>query len=238
MTGSAYERITVSGQTLNRRTAAMLSQAEALFRVTGGHGPFRLVQGSYNGGGVAASGGTHDGGGAFDIEIDGGEKNWQHAQWCLRLCGGASWERPFIANLWPHHNHTIVIGDKQMSAAAAAQVHDYYAGLDGLADHAPDHTPHPGHIPVFIYPARSVSLGSVQAEAKKTRGHRATSGVKHIQRALNAKRGLTLTVDGIYGRHTKAAFKRYEHQIGANADGVPGLRSLSLLGAARFNVKS
>src|SRR5436305_6822542 len=58
---SAGSQVTYHGVTLNTRTKAMLVAAEGLLGYQVG-----LAQGSYNPGGVDASAGTHDGGGATD----------------------------------------------------------------------------------------------------------------------------------------------------------------------------
>jgi len=66
-----YGRALVNGETLNTRTLAMLDYAQALYRAESGIITFRraVMQGSYNPGGVSASFGTHDGGGAVDLSV-------------------------------------------------------------------------------------------------------------------------------------------------------------------------
>lgn len=238
MTSNAYQRVVFEGITLNRRTVAFVQQVRQVYADLGGTGKIHLIQGSYNKGGVAASAGTHDGGGAYDarpeVEIT---HNWQTLQKANRLCGGASWERQAIPGVWEHHVHTIVIGDKEMSPAALKQVQDYHAHLDGMADHAHDGTWRPTVIPTMLYPLPTVDLSNVTAEAKKTKGHQPLAGVRRIQQALNLKTGTHLTVDGIFGPTTKSAYARYEKQNGGDGNGIPGRFALMLLGAARFNVK-
>ena len=139
-----YERVTWRGKTLNRRTVAMLEEVERLL----GHELY-LFQGSYNSGGVSASAGTHDGGGAVDV-------------WCyslppervvhvMRQVGFAAWYRTPIPGLWGAHVHAIAVGDREMSSGAAAQVNDYRNGRDGLASHRTDSTWRPSPIPTFNY---------------------------------------------------------------------------------------
>jgi hypothetical protein len=105
-----------------------------------------ILQGSYHKT-TTASAGTHDGGGAVDLTPYQADRK-QHA---LRAVGFAAWHRYPIPGVWPEHVHAIAIGDKQLSPAAAAQVHDYYHHLNGLADHAPDPTWHPHPIPIFDF---------------------------------------------------------------------------------------
>lgn len=65
--GHDYRKVTFRGVKMNVRTQQMLLRAEKYAKAMGVKVPFVLPQGSYNPGGVAASGHTHDGGGALDI---------------------------------------------------------------------------------------------------------------------------------------------------------------------------
>jgi hypothetical protein len=129
-------RTTYSGKTVNQRTRNMLASADAKV-------PFaiRLTQGSYNPGGVGASAGTHDGGGAVDVNIDGLTQTqvWRTVA-ALRTVGFAAWYRPTTSD-WHRHIHAIAIGDTDLPSSARNQVADYYAGKNGLAGHAADNTP-------------------------------------------------------------------------------------------------
>lgn len=235
----AYDRITVEGHTLNRRTNALFQQSKDVFAVIGGTGGIHLVQGSYNPGGVARSAGTHDGGGALDTEPTKPiTKNWLLLRKAERMCMIASWDRPDLPGEWSHHNHGIVIGDKEMSGAAKRQVQDYYVGRDGLASHALEPTTvwRPPVLFTPVYPLGTVDLSNMVQQAK-ARSKTVHPGVKHIQRSLNVKFHGQLVVDGIFGRNTLKTYARWESSVGGNGDGIPGLYSLTLLGAARFNVK-
>ncbi|MCZ7541438.1 MAG: hypothetical protein M5U29_16305 [Anaerolineae bacterium] len=66
-----YTRLWVNGGLFNARTIAMLDHAQALYAAQGGTLDLRLAitQGSYTGGALAASFGTHDGGGAVDLSV-------------------------------------------------------------------------------------------------------------------------------------------------------------------------
>lgn len=129
------KRIQYKGVTVNERTRDMFKAAE---KICGFDMP--LTQGSYNAGGVAASAGTHDGGGALDINIDAlGEKQRWQAVHALREVGFAAWYRTPPA--FPYHVHAIAIGDTDLSSGAADQVDAYRNGQNGLADHGPDNTP-------------------------------------------------------------------------------------------------
>lgn len=131
------KRVQFDGVTVNERTRDMIKAAE---KMAGFDLP--LSQGSYNAGGVAASAGTHDGGGAIDVSIDQlGEKQRWKAVEALRDVGFAAWYRNPSQGPWPYHIHAIAIGDTDLAPAAAGQVDDYRNGTDGLADGAPDNTP-------------------------------------------------------------------------------------------------
>ncbi len=149
-----YSRVWVNGVQLNARTLAMLDHAQALYSAGGGVIDLRraITQGSYNAGGVAASFGTHDSGGAVDLSVR------SPADWsvladeiepllrALRLAGFAAWLRD-TGELYPDsaiHIHAIAVGDQELSEAARAQIDGtfgYLRGYDGLP--RVDGVPHP-----------------------------------------------------------------------------------------------
>jgi hypothetical protein len=144
----AYRRVVVghyadgSPVVVNLRTWAMLDQTRERL---GYSEPLTVVQGSYHQSPTSA--GTHAGGGAVDLtafEAD-------HKAHALRAIGFAAWHRAAIPGVWEEHVHAVAIGDRELSAAASAQVADYYAHRNGLADHGPDPTWHPDPIPVFDF---------------------------------------------------------------------------------------
>src|SRR5688500_2188138 len=136
-------RTDFSGRTVNQRTGAMLAEAEAILGFD-----IVLTQGSYNPGGVGASGGTHDGGGAVDISVIdlGTTERWETVK-ALRTVGFAAWLRTPDQGDWPYHIHAIAIGDTDLSIAARNQVAAYYVGKNGLASHAADNTPDGYRVP-------------------------------------------------------------------------------------------
>ena len=128
---------TFSGRTVNQRTHDMLVEAESILGYD-----IVLSQGSYNAGGVDASAGTHDGGGAADISVSAlsTTERWETVK-ALRTVGFAAWLRSPDQGPWPYHIHAIAIGDTDLSIGARDQVADYYTGKNGLASHAADNTP-------------------------------------------------------------------------------------------------
>src|SRR5947208_1544445 len=98
MTSDAYDKITVDGHTFDRITYALFLIAQA--RPNGDNG-WTITQGSYTTG-VAQSGGTHAGGGAFDITTGGNADQRVHA---LRAVGCAAWHRLPSEGDWPEHIH-------------------------------------------------------------------------------------------------------------------------------------
>jgi cell wall-associated NlpC family hydrolase len=134
---SPYGLTEYSGHTVDNITHAALDAAAKKFG-----GGLRVIQGSYNAGGVAASGGTHDGGGVVDVAPANGD--WEGAVTALRKVGFAAW----IRNLPGHgqvgsgaHIHAVLIGNKEMSPAARLQVNSYMHNDNGLAGSAPDDGP-------------------------------------------------------------------------------------------------
>lgn len=148
-----YSRLWLNGEQLNGRTVAMLDHAQALYSSWGGTLDFRqaVTQGSYTGGALAASFGTHDGGGAVDLAVrspvDGAvlvnEIDWMLR--ALRLAGFAAWLRD-NDELYPGsviHIHAIAIGDAELSDEARAQItgrFGYLRGYNGL--------PQPNGLPI------------------------------------------------------------------------------------------
>lgn len=122
---------------MNTRTKAMLLEAERLL-------DRRLVitQGSYNPGGDPTSAGTHDGGGALDISVDGmtGTLRTTVAR-RLREVGFAAWVRTPSQGDWDYHIHAIALADTDQSPTAQHQAGDYYLGYNGLANRGPDTGP-------------------------------------------------------------------------------------------------
>ena len=143
-----YAQIQQGYATLNTRTFAMLDHAQRLYDEAGGAVVnFRqaITQGSYNPGGVSASFGTHDGGGAVDISVR------SYLDWsvltdeimpmidALRVAGFAAWLRD-TGELYadsPIHIHAIAIGDEDLSAGARDQIdgeYGYLRGYNGLPE--------------------------------------------------------------------------------------------------------
>lgn len=134
---------TFSSRTVNQRTRDMLVEAESLLGRA-----IDLSQGSYNAGGVEASAGTHDGGGAVDLSVTdlSTTQRWETVK-ALRTVGFAAWLRSPDQGPWPYHIHAIAIGDTDLAIAARDQVADYYLGKNGLASHAADNTPSAYQVP-------------------------------------------------------------------------------------------
>lgn len=85
-----------------------------------------VSQGSYNGTKVAASAGTHSGGGVWDSR--------QYSPGIIKLgreAGAAYWYRRYTPGLWPAHGHGILIGCP-CNGPARYQVDAYKAGYNGL----------------------------------------------------------------------------------------------------------
>ncbi len=136
-------RTTDSGSTVNQRTADMLAEARSML-----DHDIRVTQGSYNAGGVAASAGTHDGGGAVDVSVRdlSTTQRWETVR-AMRRVGFAAWLRTASQGPWPDHIHAIAVGDTDLSSGARNQVADYYVGRNGLASHAADNTPAAYQVP-------------------------------------------------------------------------------------------
>ena len=135
--------ITYRGVRLNQRTIDMIEAAEKILGFK-----LRLTQGSYNAGGVSASAGTHDGGGAVDIALKDAktgalfpEVRRDRIRAATRQVGFASWIRDPSQSDWPWHCHAIAIGDPDLSRGARDQVADYRNNRNGLASNGRDDGP-------------------------------------------------------------------------------------------------
>lgn len=143
-----YDRLSFRGVTLSRRTAAAFAYAE---RKAGLAGRVMLAQGSYSTG-VAASAGTHDGGGALDCSVRNlTPDERKRLVVALKSAGFAAWHRPAMAGVWGEHIHCVDIGASDVAAGAAAQVRAYDAHRDGLRGNAWDPTYRPDPKVAFSY---------------------------------------------------------------------------------------
>lgn len=136
-----YTRIQIGNATLNTRTYWMLQRAQQFYTGTIPITGDAITQGSYNPGGVGASFGTHDGGGAVDLSVRNLPYDWT-IKWedipllidALQLAGFAAWYRDEREGL-PPHIHAIAIGDAELSQAAQLQLtgrYGYFRGYDGF----------------------------------------------------------------------------------------------------------
>jgi hypothetical protein len=135
------------GVQLDDRMAAQMNEVVALC------GPdviIRPTQGSYAGGDVAASAGTHDGAGAVDLAgQDAGmtQSMRETIRDAGRRVGLAMWIRDPSQSDWPWHLHGISVqpdgywDQGGLSSGGHGQVMDYYDGRNGLASGAPDDGP-------------------------------------------------------------------------------------------------
>jgi hypothetical protein len=135
--------ITFRGVRLNQRTINAVLCAERIlgFKV-------RITQGSYNAGGVSASAGTHDGGGALDISVKDPKTGVLfpmirrlRIRDAFRRVGGAAWLRTPAQSDWPWHVHVIMQGDPDLSSGARKQVTAYRNNRNGLASNGRDDGP-------------------------------------------------------------------------------------------------
>jgi hypothetical protein len=138
----AQQRVRVEGGGqgfLTRRTIAILEDAgrEVGLNLVGG-----VEQGSFCPGCVAASGGSHDRGGVFDLRGSHGLAV-PKVEKALRERGVAAWIR--LPPKFSLHLHGVDAFDPDLSDLAKSQVEQYKAGTDGLAGHNKETTgrPHP-----------------------------------------------------------------------------------------------
>lgn len=167
------------GKKVDALTDAALKRAEKRLGYS-----LTVTQGSYNAGGVAASAGTHDGGGCVDLM----PWDWQNKVTALRAVGFAAWYRPAIPGLWPSHIHAVLIGHGKLAPVAFRQVQAYLARRDGLKDNGPDTDP--GWTNMARYTVESfkadLQRASIAERVDKKQARRRT--LREEIRALWAKR--------------------------------------------------
>lgn len=139
-----YARLWWRGGQFDNRTVTAIEWAEKRYLKnlkTGkkrgkGRKAWVVTQGGYNKGGVAASAGTHDGGGVWDMSVIGmGDKQIHAAVKWMRKAGFAAWYRNWDGN---RHIHAVLLGHRKASGGAKDQMTDYRQHRDGLAAHAWD----------------------------------------------------------------------------------------------------
>lgn len=156
-------------------TIAAIERAENI----GGH-QFVVTQGSYQST-VAASAGTHDGGGAVDL------------RWCghdscllaLRKAGLWAWHRNPSQGPWPDHIHAVVVDHPLLAPDAAAQIESARRGRNGLKGDGPDDGPRtPVVEPIFPWPPPPEPT-----PWQKAKGHirKAIKQIKHSERPAMQK---------------------------------------------------
>lgn len=158
-------KVTFRGFQFDDRTVEMILWAEkkAGFK-------FRITQGSYNKGGVAASAGTHDGGGVADFSVRlMTEKKRSKMVKALKDAGFAAWYRTMDQGFDSNHVHAVAIGCKDLAPLAKSQVVDYDAHKNGLKGHASDPTYRPDPKVQFDMKVKApVSREKKPVTAKKT----------------------------------------------------------------------
>jgi hypothetical protein len=182
------------------------------------------IQGSYSTS-TAASGGTHDGGGAIDLKmgnlgakqkviLESVMREVGHAGWNREPSWWSSWYGKIIYGGWSSHHHAIRTGCPHLSTAAKAQVAEYVRGENGLVGGDKDTGTRAfvGRTWEAYLAIKNavVGIGGAVVDAERIKG---------IQRSLR------LTVDGKLGPQTYAAVWRLSK---ASRDGRKGFLSMSL----------
>jgi hypothetical protein len=196
------ELITHRGRSnVNRRTWNMIQAAENIAGFT-----FVITQGSYNPGGVSASGGTHDGGGVVDIRArDLGPAKRGAVVLALRKVGFAAWLRTPAQADWPYHIHAVAKGDRDLSAQARAQVVSYLHARNGLRRNRPDDGP-PGYYNMTweLYRSLRATVAKVSPADDRPRNSRGQLSLsyKAIQYA-----GVHRAMNGSWGAYRNSAHR-------------------------------
>lgn len=140
-----FARVVYHGKLMDEKTKAFVQamEAELGYELT-------IVQGCYNPGGVAASGGTHDGGGVLDLAA----YDWRTKVRVAADLGAFAYHRVYVPGLWGEHVHIGIRDHGRLSSSAQRQQQDWDAKppRDGLKSHAVWSGYHPGKRITFTYP--------------------------------------------------------------------------------------
>lgn len=142
-----YDKVKYDGKTVDAKTHDALVWADGKFRGKYPDKALRLAQGSYNDT-VAASAGTHDGGGVIDARTTGVGLNEEQTKFLLKQlkkAGFAAWIRDERDGMDPHIHACLLANTgsyhKTMAQGAKNQCDSYIAGRNGLKNNAKDRNP-------------------------------------------------------------------------------------------------
>ena len=138
-----YGRTTFRDKPFDNRSKSALIWAEKKWLAVAPkkRKPWKLYQGMYSVGESPNSKGTHDGGGAIDVDVRGmTTKQKRGAVKWLRRAGWAAWLRPRMSDTWPEHIHAVLRGHRNASVGAKQQMVSYDNRRNGLANNAVDTT--------------------------------------------------------------------------------------------------
>ena len=225
----AYSKVKHQGRTLDKATLAALRQAEMVLGYT--KDSLTVVQGGWNGGRVAASGGTHDGAGPVDLTA----QNHREKVAAMRFVGFAAWFRPRLAGVWGDHVHGILWCSKiwrHVPAVAQRQVSDARNGLDGLASHARDRTGAPRLTHEFYYGSQ-VQLGRMKTfRAARKRAVPGSVNHRQIARVRKALQREGIKLTSPTRSWPEQEWKAFERKVLKRdaPNGIPDPRALIHLG--------
>lgn len=175
-------KVTFRGFTFDARTVEMIKWAEKKAGFT-----FNIAQGSYSTG-VAASAGTHNGGGAVDFSVRTLTLPMKRNKMlnALKDAGFAAWYRTTAQGFDSNHVHAIAIGCKDLAPLAKSQVVDFDKNKDGLKGHGPDNTYRP--TPKVQFDLKTGAPVSREKAAPKKAAPAAKAAVKKVAAKPAAKK--------------------------------------------------
>lgn len=190
------------------------------------------TQGSYSTS-VAASAGTHDGGGAGDLHartLD--EDDRDQLVYAMRVVGFAAWIRNPNQGPWVEHCHFVRKGCADAAPLAKAQVEDYYEGKNGLKGHAKDDGPSVGvgRKQTFEQHMKRAGTKVYASHINDAAKHDLDEGkrpalhpneVYALERALVREGLLRIeALDGTYKQASRDAFRKYYKDNGLDVAGA------------------
>lgn len=159
----AFDKVVFRGRLMDKKCRAFLMAMEEKLGYE-----LTVMQGNYNPGGVAQSGGTHDGGGVVDLTA----YDWKNKIKVASDLGGFAFHRDYIQGLWGEHLHIGIRDHGRLSDAAQAQQVDWDARppRNGLKGHSLlTGQYHPGKEITFKYPVKVVPVAPLSNNVTKAR---------------------------------------------------------------------
>lgn len=199
---------------------------------------------------VAASAGTHAGGGVYDVKVRsdadgkviitqwrrGGDAGWYRpASWWVKRWIGGLLKSILVTPGWSRHGHLIDEDCPNLAYSARQQVAEYHAGGDGLVGNDPDPDTRAYVNVTWASYLASKLIKAVTGATKAPpfpgtlrRGSIGTN-VLVVQQRLRSRWRSRVYPDGKFGVQTEATIKAFQRLMRLTPDGIVGPKTWAAL---------